>query len=178
MQGTPNKNSRLLARFNMRTAHIPAKNNAHLTDQTSRSKEYTTCLEKLTRYMKGRQAAPSITKCKEQAMDKHIINKGHSISTVLARTACYMDCVVKEAVEIQLHPDNRHRIYSESILEPSYQHALTKQGQQATMAGRINNSQQTGMSRLSNTDCVITGMTDSLTLPTVSIGLLADRNTK
>jgi hypothetical protein len=43
-------------------------------------------------------------------MSKHSISEGHCFNfkaaKALVRTAGYMDHIVKEAIEIQLHPDN------------------------------------------------------------------------
>jgi hypothetical protein len=49
----------------------------------------------------------------KSAVAEHDINEGHCINfkdtMVLARTASYMDFLVKEAIEIQLHLNNFYR---------------------------------------------------------------------
>jgi hypothetical protein len=44
---------------------------------------------------------------------EHSINLGHRIqlqnTTILSTKPRYMDCIIKEAIEIELHPNNMRR---------------------------------------------------------------------
>jgi hypothetical protein len=122
--------SRLLAKYNIKTIHIPRKKNIHMlrpvkddlvlkvpgvyrilceccgvyVGQTGRSIE-ARCKEHL-RHIRLEQLEKS-------AMAEHSINTGHHIefssTSILDKAAGYMDCLIKEAVEIRLNFNNFNR---------------------------------------------------------------------
>jgi hypothetical protein len=56
------------------------------------------------------------------AIDEHSINQGHRIQSynysILATKTRYMDCTVREAIEIKLHPYNINRVDGFCLSKP------------------------------------------------------------
>jgi hypothetical protein len=193
MQGTSDKIRKQLPRYNIRTVHIPAKQNMHSFRSVKDAlglkvpSMYSIPCECVQVYTGQTHQSTEMT-CKEHTrhiclyhLDKlvvaeHIINEGHCINckdTMLsAKMAGYMGRLSKEPLisSYILTTSTETQDLLQSILEPSHKHTLTKYGQQAIIEGRVNSSQQSSMSRLSSTECVRTGLTDRLTTLTIPIG--------
>jgi hypothetical protein len=86
--------------------------------------------------------------------------------------AGYMDHTVGGATEIWLHPNN-FNWDTEFTLSWPWNPAVNILNKVQIASNNGSTARQTSMSRLSNTDCVMTGMTP----PTVPIGSLMDKDT-
>lgn len=76
--------------------------------------------------------------------------------------------LIQRFTDIRLHSYNLDTQDFTSAWNPATDtHTLTKYGQQPITEGRINNSQQPSLSKLSNKVCAMTGISDCLTLSTV-----------
>jgi hypothetical protein len=125
-----NKISRLLAKYNIKTVHIPRKKNIHMLRPVKDDlglkvpgmyripcecgKVY---VGQTGRSIEARCKAHMRHVCLKQpdksAVAEHNFNTGHrtdfSSTSVLDKTTGYMDCIVKEATEIQLNTGNFNR---------------------------------------------------------------------
>jgi hypothetical protein len=127
MQDTSARISRHLARFNIRNVHILAKRNTRLLrhvkdDLGLKAVPGTYCIQcEYGKVYIGQMGHTIEMKCKQQTQHicqyqlyksvvaEHRVEAGHCINfkvtIILARMASHMDHLVKEAIEIQLHPD-------------------------------------------------------------------------
>jgi hypothetical protein len=114
------KISRLLTKYNNKTIHIPARKNIHMI----RSVKNKLRLNVLSIYLKvyiGQIGRTIGTRCKEHMRDIHLgqpeksavvehsIEMGHRTDfnsiCILGKATGYIDCLMKEATEIRLHPN-------------------------------------------------------------------------
>jgi hypothetical protein len=124
---TTNKISRLLAKHNIKTIHIPARTSIHMLGSVKDKLGlkvpgiYRIPCECSKVYI-GQTGRTIETRCKEHmrhihpghpdksAVAEHSIEAGHNIDfnniMILEKVTVYMDHLVKEAVEIHLHPNN------------------------------------------------------------------------
>jgi hypothetical protein len=131
LRSVSGKISRLLAKYNIKTVHRPArKTNTMLRpvkDSLGRNVPGIYCIPfECGKVYVGQTGCTIITaRCKEHerhiqlcqpeksAVAEHCLETGHRIEfeevTVLTRSAGYMDRLVKRAIEIRLHPDNFNR---------------------------------------------------------------------
>ena len=126
---TFNKISRLLAKRNIKTIYIPRKKKTScslrlIKDNLGR-KTSGVCVRARVRAFVGGGGDTSRTidiRCQKHtrhlrhgqteksAVAEHVLNTGHEIkfekTRILNRTNTYMDQIVKEAIEIRLHPEH------------------------------------------------------------------------
>jgi hypothetical protein len=122
-----NKISRLLDKHNIKTIHIPAIKSIHMLGSVKDKFDlkvpgiYRIPCE-FGKVYNGQTGRTTETQCKEHkrhirlgqpdksAVVEHSIKAGHNIDfnniMILDKVTGYMDCIVKEAIEIHLHPNN------------------------------------------------------------------------
>jgi hypothetical protein len=124
---TSHKISRLLARHNIRTIHVPTKKTSHLLRPVKDDPGLQvpgiysipcecgkTYVGHTNRTIEARRKEHMrhfrLGQPEKSAVAQHAIETGHMIefnnTTRLVRTEGYMDRIVKEAIEIQIHPNN------------------------------------------------------------------------
>jgi hypothetical protein len=129
-QTIPNKISRLLAKYNIKTIHVPRNKNIHMLrplkdDLGLKVPDMYRIPCECSEVYVGRTGSSTEARCKEHlrhihleqpkksAMAEHCMNSGHHIdfnsSSVLDKAAGSMDCLVKEATEIRLNFNNFNR---------------------------------------------------------------------
>jgi hypothetical protein len=125
-----NKIRRLLTKYNIKAIHIPVKNNIHILrpikDKLGLNITGVYCVPcECGKVYVGQTGRSIETRCKEHmrhihlgqsekfTMAEHRFDTGHNIDfkgiAILDKATGYMDHVIKEPIDIRLHPNNFNR---------------------------------------------------------------------